>query len=148
MRTIPGCRPIATARATALATSILLLVVLNAMLVVSIREVDFRFDRNPLVGPPGYVHGFQDADGASRMTVAVSYNPMSYYLLKKMALETFWRAPLTGIGLGSFPLASERAYHERKIHEVYRGSDAHSTLLGRLAETGIVGGLTWKIHER
>lgn len=67
---------------------------------------------------------------------------MSYYLLKKVAAEAFWRAPLTGIGLGRFREETERAYRVGKVHELYRDIDPHSTLLGRLAETGLPGGLT------
>lgn len=120
-----------------------LVVGFNAMLVVSVREVRYEHGTNPRLGPPPYPYAFQpDGKGPPMATLAVSYNWMSYYLLKRVAWETFWRSPFTGIGLGRFHEATERAYRDGEVHVLYRDIDPHSTLLGRLAETGIVGGAT------
>ena len=126
-----------------MAVFLLLLVGVNAVSVVSVRDVTFKLGTNPAIGPPSYVYAFQDSGkGAHMVTVAVSYNFMSYYLLKRIALKAFWREPLTGVGLGRFHEVTDRAYREGKIHAVYRYIDPHSTLSGRLAETGIFGGIT------
>ncbi|MBI3321175.1 MAG: hypothetical protein HYZ91_02780 [Candidatus Omnitrophica bacterium] len=115
----------------------------NAMLVVAIRNVRLAVDRDAQVAPPPYYYAFQDQErGASRVTISVSYNPMGYYLLKVIAASAFRREPLTGIGLGNFHRETERAYHEGVIHATYRQMDPHAELLGRLAETGVLGGVT------
>jgi hypothetical protein len=115
---------------------------LNAILVVAVRDVHYEFGRNRAIGAPAFQHGFQESTGARLLRVEVSYNLMSYYLLKKIALETFWIAPATGIGVGRFSTATEDAYQRGEIHDVYRSIDPHSTWLGRLAETGVPGALT------
>jgi hypothetical protein len=120
-----------------------LVLALNAMVVVSVREVRLEHGTNSRLGPPPYMYGYQSEGQGPPMTVlSVSYNWMSYYLLKRVAWKTFWEAPLTGIGLGRFYDATERAYRDGELHVRYREIDPHSTLLGRLAETGIVGGAT------
>lgn len=129
-------------RATALIAVLAMVLVLDAMLIVSIRDVRYRFDRNPAIAPPGFAHGFQDAAGAPRLNVEVSYNVMSYQLLKRIAIEAFRRQPWTGVGLGRFSEETERAYQQGTLHATYRRIDPHSTPLGRLAETGVFGGVT------
>jgi hypothetical protein len=119
------------------------LVAANLMMMVTVRDVSWATDRNPSVPAPGYHHALQDEGvGAERFTVGVSYNPMNYFLLKQVAVRTFWRDPLTGAGLGAFHAETERAYRDGLIHAPYRRADPHAELLGRLAETGVVGGLT------
>jgi len=115
---------------------------LNAMTLVTIREARISIDRDAAIGPPAYAHGIQAAAGADRVTATVSYNPVSYLLLKRIAWRAFRHAPWTGIGLGAFQRETERAYREGTLPFNYRTMDPHSMLLGRLAETGIVGGIS------
>lgn len=123
--------------------AVVLVLALNVTLVVSFREVRYEQGTNPRLGPPPYLNAVQaPGQGPQMTTLAVSYNWMSYYLLKKVAAEAFWRAPLTGIGLGRFHEETERAYQAGEVPEIYRHIDPHSTPLGRLAETGVPGGLT------
>src|SRR5213079_2540870 len=77
--------------------------------------------------------------GADTLDVRVSYNPMSYYLAKKVAWTAFRRRPWTGIGIGTFPLEAERAFLEGRLHPPHQRIIAHSTPFGRLAETGLIG---------
>ncbi len=115
----------------------------NATAIVAIRAVESQFGKNPNVPPPAYQYGRQDdRSGADAWTVRVSYNPMSYYLLKRAEWHAFRRQPLAGIGVGTFHLEAERAFQEGRLPESYRRADPHSTPLGRLAETGIVGAVT------
>jgi O-antigen ligase len=72
----------------------------------------------------------------------MSYNPMSYYLVKKVAWQAFLDHPWTGIGLSTFVIEAERAYQNGRLHQAYRRVQAHSMPFGRLAETGVVGAIT------
>jgi len=65
-----------------------------------------------------------------------------YAALKSVAWFTFLDEPLTGIGPGRFPSATERAFREGRINARYRDKPAQSDLMGRLAESGILGGLS------
>jgi hypothetical protein len=122
------------------AIALVLVVAFNVSAVVAIRRVEAQFGKNPDVPPPPYLYGRQDdARGADAWTVRISYNPMSYYLLKRAEWHAFRRSPATGIGLGVFRLEADRAFQEGRLPETYRRADPHSTPFGRLAETGIVG---------
>jgi O-antigen ligase len=129
-------------RAGLLVVTVAAVIVLNAMLIVVVREVRVERGDNAALGRPSYVYGLSVRDATSTLNVSVAYNLMSYYLFKAVAWETFWRKPWTGIGLGEFHEATELAYARGWIHERYRSVDPHSTWLGRLAETGLVGGIT------
>ncbi|MBI3637483.1 MAG: hypothetical protein HY216_14920, partial [Candidatus Rokubacteria bacterium] len=130
-------------RAALLVATAAFIVVVNGMLTLSIREVHIEHTTNPRLGRPPYGYAFQpDPNGPPMTTIAVSYNWMAYYLVKKIAWETFRDTPLTGVGLGRFHETSERAVSAGELHALHRIVDPHSTLLGRLAETGIVGGAT------
>lgn len=72
----------------------------------------------------------------------VIYNVMSYARIKQIAWRTFTEHPIAGIGLDRFQSASMRAHQEGLLPQLYSEIDPHSTLLGRLAECGLIGGIT------
>jgi O-antigen ligase len=72
----------------------------------------------------------------------VEYQTMSYFRLKQVALDAFLRHPLTGLGLDRFHAATELAFQQGRLTAPYRNIDPHSTFLGRLAETGLIGGIS------
>jgi O-antigen ligase len=74
--------------------------------------------------------------------VIVTYNVMSYARIKQVAWRAFLEHPIAGIGLDQFHTATTRAYEEGALPLLYREIDPHSALLGRLAECGIIGGVT------
>jgi hypothetical protein len=74
--------------------------------------------------------------------VAIDYQTMSYWRLKEVAWNAFMSRPLVGIGLDRFHTVTEAAFQDGRLTAPYRAIDPHSTLLGRLAETGLAGGLT------
>ena len=130
-------------RATAALGCLAALLAVNVVLVVSIRDVSITSATDPSLAAPPTVYEFQDDEiGAQRISASVSYNWMHYFLLKQTAWEAFLSRPVAGLGLGEFAEATEQAFQEGRINESYRRTDPHSTWLGRLAETGIVGGLT------
>ena len=130
-------------RAAAAAVAVLLVVLFNAAAIATVRRVDVQFTKDSRVPPPDSLYGLQDDPaGADRIEVGVSYNPMSYYLIKKVAWHAFVDRPWLGTGLGTFPLDAERAYQEGRLHQAHRRDLAHSLPFGRLSETGLVGILT------
>jgi hypothetical protein len=129
-------RPLAkTAWATA---AVGLVLAFNLSALVTIRQVGVTFGKNPDVPAPAYAY-VKPETGADLLDVRISYNPMSYYLIKKVEWTAFRRRPWTGIGLMAFPFESERAFDEGRLHSPYQRINAHSTPIGRLAETGLVG---------
>jgi len=65
-----------------------------------------------------------------------------YAALKLVAWSTFTEKPWTGVGPGRFPSATERAFQDGRLTARYRNKPAQSDLIGRLAETGLVGGIS------
>jgi len=72
----------------------------------------------------------------------IVYNVMSYARIKQVAWRTFLEHPIAGIGLDRFHTATERAFTEGRLTSVYREIDPHSTVIGRFAECGLIGGAT------
>ena len=67
---------------------------------------------------------------------------MSYFRIKQVAWDAFISRPLTGIGLERFHSITEAAFQEGRLTAPYRAIDPHSTVIGRLAEAGLIGGVT------
>ncbi|TPW21173.1 MAG: hypothetical protein FD126_955 [Elusimicrobia bacterium] len=117
--------------------------VVNLMFGFAFRGVTVAHDQDRVAPAPEYPYAFQGESGASpRVTLAVTYEPMSYLLLKRTALAAWRSAPLTGIGLGRYQEATEREFQAGRLHKRHRAMRPHSTWFGRLAETGLLGGLT------
>ena len=72
----------------------------------------------------------------------VNYNVMSYARIKQVAWRAWLEHPVAGVGLDRFHTQTERAFQEGRLTEMYREIDPHSALPGRLAECGLIGGLT------
>lgn len=72
----------------------------------------------------------------------ITYNVMSYGRIKQVAWRAFVEHPIAGVGLDRFHAETRRAHAEGLLTNSYREIDPHSTLLGRLAECGIIGGVT------
>jgi hypothetical protein len=76
-----------------------------------------------------------------QVKIAATYSYLHYHLLKVLAWETFLGHPLSGVGLGNFQSVSEKAYQEGRLGENCRRCVPHNTVIGQLAETGLMGGL-------
>lgn len=124
-------------RIAALGGAVMIVMALNFAATVSIRSIG----DSPLRDNTVY-HYAVDGGRAQIAGVSVEYQTMSYFRLKQVAWETFTRRPLTGIGLDRFHAITEEAFEKGRLTEPYRTIDPHSTLLGRLAETGLIGGAT------
>ena len=98
-------------RKWALASALVVVLVVNALLVVS----------------PSRTH-YQMPNGL-----------MSYAVLKQLAVEAWWTSPVVGIGLGTFHDVTRQAVQEGRMPPGWEAVDPHSTWFGRLAETGLLG---------
>jgi hypothetical protein len=112
---------------------------LNFAATVSIKSVSY--------GGAGYADASQYHHAVDQQQTRIGgatvvYNVMSYARIKQVAWRSFVEHPVAGIGLDRFHSATERAYAEGALPSLYREIDPHATLLGRLAETGIIGGAT------
>ena len=126
-------------RRLAIAGVVLLVLVMNFAATISMTSI--------AIGDIGFVDSakYQYAVGQGHTQigdVAITYNVMSYARIKQVAWRAFVDHPVAGIGLDQFHIATERAYVEGRLTASYREIDPHSTLLGRLAESGIIGGIT------
>jgi len=110
---------------------------LNFAATVSIRSVG----DSPLRDNTIY-HYAVDGGRAHIAGVDVEYQTMSYFRIKQVAWAAFASRPLTGIGLDRFHAITEAAFQQGRLTEAYRLIDPHSTLIGRLAEAGLIGGVT------
>ena len=127
-------RPMRVAAITAAAAIVL---GLNFAATVSIRSIG----ASPLRDSTVY-HYAVDGGRARIAGVDVEYQTMSYLRIKQVAWDAFTSRPLTGVGLDRFHAITEAAFHQGRLTAPYRIIDPHSTLLGRLAEAGLIGGVT------
>ena len=134
-----GRRGAAAFKVASVAVATLLVLAFNVTAAVTVRKVDVAFGKDSTIPPPPYIYARQEAAGADTVQVRIAYNPMSYYLVKKAEWVAWRRQPILGIGSGTFHLEAERAYQEGRLTQAYRRIAAHSTIFGRLAETGLVG---------
>jgi hypothetical protein len=119
--------------------SVMLVVAANATLVASIRSVGAGGVQVNDVDE--YHHGVDSGEWQAG-DVVVRYELMGYLRLKQIALDAFAERPVTGAGLNTFHGLTASAFREGQLPAVFSASDPHSTLLGRLAETGLPGGIT------
>ena len=124
-------------RLAAAAAAALIVVALNFAATVSIRSIGDSALRDDTI-----YHYAVDGGRAQIAGVAVEYQTMSYWRLKEVAWDAFTSRPLAGIGLDRFHVITEAAFQEGRLTEPYRAIDPHSTLPGRLAETGLIGAAT------
>ena len=123
--------------------TVALFIVVNMLLVVAVRDLQVATSHDMTLESPAYPYAFHDEKvGAPQISLELTYNLMGYWVLKEIAWDAFLQKPLRGIGLGSFHDETRRAASEGRIPPEYREHDPHSTWLGRMAETGIIGTMT------
>jgi O-antigen ligase len=124
-------------RFAAVGATIAIVLAFNFAATVAIRSVGSTGLRDDTVFQYGVDSGRAQVAG-----VDVEYQTMSYFRIKQVALDAFMSRPVFGVGLDRFHSATEAAYQQGRLTESYRAIDPHSTFVGRLAETGIVGFIT------
>lgn len=141
MMSWPALRTHGVRRAAAVAAVVVLTVVFNATLIASVRSVsrsDLALEK--IAHPYAVDTGSREIAG-----YRIDYAVMSYGRIKHLAVEAFLAQPLTGVGLDRFHDVTRAAYAGGRLPHGYREIDPHSALLGRLAETGLLGGATLAI---
>ena len=133
-RSIRAQRPL---RSAAIAFAVLVVIALNFAAAISIRSIGGSSFRDDTVFQYGVDHGRTRIAG-----VHIEYQTMSYFRIKEVAWNAFTSYPFFGLGLNRFHQATETAYAQGRLTAPYRAIDPHSTFFGRLAEAGLVGGLT------
>jgi hypothetical protein len=76
------------------------------------------------------------------MDARVQGELIHYAALKQVAWSAFLAHPLAGVGPGRFYRETERAFQEGRFNARYRSKPAQCDLLGRLAESGVPGGVS------
>ena len=135
----PSLAPWQRLRRLAVAGVVSLFLAFNFAAAISITSIS--------VGDIGFVdateYQYAVGQGHARIgNVAITYNVMSYARIKQVAWRAFVAHPIAGVGLNRFHSETTRAYEQGLLTNTYREIDPHSTLLGRLAETGLIGGIT------
>jgi hypothetical protein len=126
-------------RRVALAGVIVIVIGFNFAATAAIRSVTS--------GSSGYADRSQYFYGVDQREMrvgqwTVTYNVMSYARIKQVAWRAWVEHPVAGVGLDRFHTETLRAFDDGRLTSVYREIDPHSTLLGRLAECGLIGGVT------
>lgn len=124
-------------RIAAIAAAATIVIALNFAATVSIRSIGDSPVRDNTI-----YHYAVDSGRARIAGVDVEYQTMSYFRIKQVAWDAFASEPLIGIGLDRFHAITEAAFQEGRLTAPYRAIDPHSTLIGRLAEAGLIGGVT------
>jgi O-antigen ligase len=120
--------------------TVLLVVLVNLTLAIAVREAHIVQSRAPVpVATRAYSHAENSPDGASRISLDVTYDVMAYWRLKRLAWEAFRREPVTGIGPGALHADVAHAAATGALPSGHGTDDPHSTWFGRLAETGLLG---------
>jgi hypothetical protein len=137
----PALRNVRAWRRTGVLAVAAVVIVCNLSVVASIRYVTLGDTPPSVTDTTEYFH----AVGEGRLQIGparIVYEVMSYFRIKQIAWDAFREHPLTGVGLDRFQDVSARAYREGRLPGRYSQVDPHSSMLGRLAETGLPGGLT------
>jgi hypothetical protein len=126
-------------RRLAAAAAIVAVIGLNAAATASIRSI--AYGGSSYADSSQYHYAIEERR-ARIGGATIVYNVMSYARIKDVAWRTFLEHPIAGIGLDRFHIATERAFEEGRLPSQYREIDPHSTLPGRFAECGVIGGAT------
>lgn len=128
-------------RRAAVLAVVAMTILANLSVVASIRRVAVDAKEVVIADSTDYFHAIDEGQ-LHIGPVRIVYEAMSYFRIKEVAWDAFRAQPLTGVGLDRFHDVTERAHGDGRLPVRYRAIDPHSALLGRLAETGIAGGLT------
>jgi len=134
----PSLAALPRLRRAAIAGVVLIVLALNFAATFSIESV--TLDGSSYADASTY-HYAVDRGVAQIGGATIAYNVMSYARIKQVAWRSFLAHPIAGIGLDQFHSATRQAFDAGALTAAYREIDPHSTLVGRLAETGIIGGI-------
>jgi hypothetical protein len=112
-----------------------LAIAINLASIVYVHDVSLEHRTVP--APVALPEHVVETDQWPQIHLTATYNYLHYFALKTVAWNAFRSHPIAGLGLGHFHEATEHAYG--LMTAACRACMPHSTLLGHLAETGLVG---------
>jgi len=74
-----------------------------------------------------------------KVSVEIGYIDTTYYRLKRVAMEMILDHPIIGVGLGVFDDEIRRYKREGRLPGIFPAMDPHCMILGKAAQTGLVG---------
>jgi len=80
-----------------------------------------------------------NSDELEKVSAEIGYIDTTYYRLKKVAIEMILDHPLIGVGLSGFNNEIRRYKKEGKLPDIFPAIDPHCMVLGKAAQTGLVG---------
>ena len=104
--------------------------------------VDFHIKRTTVESTANINPGIAftgDRGELDKVSVETGYMDTTYYRLKKVAIEMTLDHPLIGVGLGGFNNEIRRYKKEGKLPDIFPAMDPHCMVLGKAAQTGLIG---------
>jgi len=80
-----------------------------------------------------------NSDELEKVSAEIGYIDTTYYRLKKVAIEMILDHPLIGVGIGGFNDEIRRQKKDGKLPDIFPALDPHCMILGKTAQTGLVG---------
>jgi len=81
----------------------------------------------------------EPGEGLGKVGVEIGYIDTTYYRLKRVAVEMIRDHPFIGVGLGVFNDEIARYKKEGRLPDIFPILDPHCMILGKAAQTGLVG---------
>jgi O-antigen ligase len=80
-----------------------------------------------------------NSDELEKVSAEIGYIDTTYYRLKRVAIEMILDHPLIGVGLGGFNDEIRKYKKDGKLPDIFPAMDPHCMILGKAAQTGLVG---------
>ena len=118
--------------------------------------VDFHIKRTTVESTATIKPGIAFTDNRGELdkaSVEIGYMDTTYYRLKRDAIEMIFGHPLIGVGIGGFNDEIRRQKKEGKLPDILPVMDPHCMILGKAAQTGLLGLIAliilwWKVIRK
>jgi hypothetical protein len=104
--------------------------------------VDFQTRKTTVENNTSIKPGIAFTDNSKeleKVSVEIGYIDTTYYRLKRVAMEMILDHPIIGVGLGVFDDETRRYKREGRLPGIFPAMDPHCMILGKAAQTGLVG---------
>ena len=118
--------------------------------------VDLQIEKITVENTTNIKPGIAFTDNSEELDKArteIGYIDTTYYRLKKVAIEMVMDHPLIGVGLGGFNDEIRKYKKDGKLPDIFPAMDPHCMILGKTAQTGLVGLIAliilwWKVIRK